>query len=663
MTLTSHEFCDTCGAANRPQAQFCRACGQPLRAPAETIAVSNTLTGLLTPQHMLKQRYIILGPAGRGGFGAVYKAMDTEFGNRQVAIKEMSQRDLTPLELGSANHAFHHEALILANLTHPNLPRIYEQFVDAGRSYLVMDFIDGETLEERLARLNGQRLSHEQVLDIVTQLCSVLEYLHSRQPPIIFRDLKPANVMIDASNHVYLIDFGIARLFKPGQAKDTTPLGSSGYAAPEQYGRSQTTVRADLYALGATLHQLLTGEDPAASPFHFSALSFSDQPALRGLDTLVTSMLHVEVDRRPVSATVVKQELQRLSTQMLLGQTQKQLPNKIPPAYQAPQMDKPRTPRSPKVPIQLQIRPMPNLLYVCYGHTSRITALGWSPDSKWLASASYDKTIRIYDSVSGKEQQLPLTGHRDRINSLSWSPDSKFLASTSDDGLVMIWHVARSESTLSYTHHAGHVNAVAWSPDGSKLASGGDDKTVQIWSPNKDTTLHAYTEHQGKVLALAWSPDSMRVASGGEDCRLHLWEPGKGQQRRSLLSRIFSPHSQEILKGHQQRINSLSWSGNGKYLATAGSDHEVYIWDAQTGHKSNHITGTSMKNVVSWSPDHKHIAIGGNDKTVIIYNTQTRKEFAYRGHAGFVFAAAWSPDGSRIASAGVDRTVQVWQAV
>ncbi|HTK08524.1 MAG TPA: WD40 repeat domain-containing serine/threonine-protein kinase [Ktedonobacteraceae bacterium] len=662
MTLTSHEFCDTCGAANRPQAQFCRACGQPLRAPAVTITVSNTLTGLLSPQHMLKQRYVILGPAGRGGFGAVYKAMDTQFGDRQVAIKEMSQSNLTPLELGSANHAFHHEAILLGNLTHPNLPRIYEQFVDAGRSYLVMDFIDGETLAEHLERLNGQKLSLQRVLDISLQLCSVLEYLHGRQPPIIFRDLKPANVMIDASNHVYLIDFGIARQFKPGQAKDTTALGSSGYAAPEQYGRSQTTVRADLYALGATLHQLLTGEDPAASPFHFSPLSFADQPALQGLETLVMSMLHVEVERRPVSATFVKQELQRFSTQYLLGQTQAPSP-KIPVAYQAPQMDKPlRTPRPPKPPIQSQIRPMSNMLFVCYGHTSRITSLGWSPDGKLLASASYDKTIHLYDAANGKEQKV-LTGHRDRVNNLSWSPDNKFLASASADGLVTIWDVARGESTFFYTHHAGHVNAVSWSPDGSRLASAGDDKTVQVWSPTDNTMLLCYTEHQGKILTLAWSPDGRRIASGGEDCRLHIWEPEKNQQRRSFLSRFFSQRGQEILRGHQQRINSLSWSGDGKHLATAGSDHDVYIWDAQTGHKVSHITGNGMKNVVVWSPDHKHVAVGGNDKTVIIYNTLTRKEFAYRGHAGFVFAATWSPDGSRIASAGVDRTVQVWQAV
>jgi serine/threonine protein kinase len=664
MTLTSYEFCDTCGAANRPQAQFCRACGQPLQAPATTIVISNTLTGLLSPQHMLKQRYVVLGAAGRGGFGAVYKAMDSQFGNRQVAIKEMSQSNLTPLELGSASHAFHHEALLLANLTHPNLPRIYEQFVDSGRSYLVMDFIDGETLEERLKRLGGQKLPVDLVLDIAIQLCSVLDYLHSRPDPIIFRDLKPANVMIDVSNHVYLIDFGIARHFKPGQAKDTTALGSSGYAAPEQYGRTQSTARTDIYALGATLHQLLTGDDPAASPFHFSQLDFSEQVTLKGFDTLVMSMLSVEVERRPASAAFVKQELQRISTQYIVSHAQSSKPLPAIEPAQTVNASKPlRPPRAVKVPLQSQIRPMSNMLFVCYGHSSRITSLAWSPDGKTLASASYDKTIRLYDASTGKEQAT-YVGHRERINSIAWSPDNKFLASASDDGFINVWDSGLGKSTFAYSQHAGPVNAVAWSPDGVRLASAGDDKTVQVWTTEADKMLLSYINHQGKVFTLAWSPDGQHIASGGEDCRLHIWDLEKDQPRRSFWSNLFFPQrGTEVLKGHQERINSLSWSADGKRLASAGSDYDVYIWDAQTGHKISQIAGNGMKNAIAWSPDHKHIAVGGNDKTVIIYNTLTRKEFSYRGHAGYIFAVAWSPDGSRIASAGVDRTVQVWQAV
>ncbi|HXX79839.1 MAG TPA: serine/threonine-protein kinase, partial [Ktedonobacteraceae bacterium] len=207
MAISSPFFCDSCGAANRPQAAFCYACGQPLQIgknPGQT-------TGLLVHNHLLKQRYRIISQVGKGGFGAVYKAADLQFGNRLLAIKEMSQSSLSQQELIEATESFKREALLLAGLTHPNLPRIYEQFTDRGRWYLVMDFIEGETLEDHLGKVSGGKLPVEQVLEIGIQLCTVLEYLHMRQPPIIFRDLKPANVMLTTHGHIYLIDFGIAR--------------------------------------------------------------------------------------------------------------------------------------------------------------------------------------------------------------------------------------------------------------------------------------------------------------------------------------------------------------------------------------------------------------------------------------------------------------------
>ena len=284
MALSSTIFCDTCGAANRAQAVFCAACGRPLHN-ASRGTISSTLTGLLVPQHLLNKRYRILGQIGKGGFGAVYKAADSQFGNRLLAIKEMSQNSLNPRELVEATEAFKREAFLLAGLTHPNLPRIYEQFNDAGRWYLVMDYIDGETLEAYLDKKGG-KLPIEKALNIGIQLCSVLDYLHTRQPAIIFRDLKPANIMLAPDGHIFLIDFGIARHFKPGQARDTTALGSSGYAAPEQYGKMQTTPRADIYGLGATLHQVLTGNNPSDTPFHFAPLQLSSHPILADLEKL-----------------------------------------------------------------------------------------------------------------------------------------------------------------------------------------------------------------------------------------------------------------------------------------------------------------------------------------------------------------------------------------
>jgi serine/threonine protein kinase len=279
-----------------------------------TASVPGSSTGLLAPHVLLNQRYRILSLLGKGGMGAVYKAADTRLGDRPVAVKEMIQSDLkSPQEIIDAAEAFKHEALMLANLCDANLPRIYDHFKDDGHWYLVMDYIEGETLEEYLTRKGC--LSVEEVLDIGIQLSTVLAHLHRHQPPIIFRDLKPANVMRTADGDLYLIDFGIARHFKPGQARDTAAFGSMGYAAPEQFGSAQTTPQSDIFSLGATLHQLLSGTDPSQVPFVFAP--FSSASISAALESLVLRMVKTVPGERPANMVEVKQELQRIAAQTI----------------------------------------------------------------------------------------------------------------------------------------------------------------------------------------------------------------------------------------------------------------------------------------------------------------------------------------------------------
>ena len=305
-------FCDTCGAANQPRASYCHACGRPLQGTQPT--VYNSATGRLLANVLLKQRYHIIAPTGKGGMGAVYKAEDTQLGNRLVAIKEMSQSGLSLQEVKDAANAFKQEAILLAGLQHPNLPSIFDHFEENGRWYLVMSFIQGETLTDHLSQAKAGKPPLDEALRIGLQLCDVLDYLHAQQPPIVFRDLKPANIMRTASGHIYLIDFGIARHFKPGQAKDTVYYGSMGYAPPEQYGRAQTTPRSDIYSLGATLHQLISGHDPSSSPFRFPLLQSLVPTVPTNLATLITQMLELDEDKRPASILFVKQELQTLAS-------------------------------------------------------------------------------------------------------------------------------------------------------------------------------------------------------------------------------------------------------------------------------------------------------------------------------------------------------------
>jgi serine/threonine protein kinase len=356
-----HMLCLQCGRANPIRARFCGACGNALSAqktgklpeyvePEQNSASSYLQVAQLTiqrpigpldppakhrpssalpaitrqfsaqmpavraasaPQRSLKQRYQLLKTLGIGGYGIVHKALDTEFGGRLVAIKEMSQADMDGKDRAAATEAFKREAYMLAGLTNPNLPSIYDYFTENGRWYLVMSYIEGETLEEYLSRSPGGRLPVEKVLMIGSQLASVLSYLHKRNPPIIFRDLKPSNIMRTPEGQIYLIDFGIARHFKVGQRKDTTALGSPGYAAPEQYGRTQSTPQTDVYSLGATLHHMLTGIDPSDSPFNHVPLDLPHHPQL---SILITCMLDMDPRKRPASMGNIKRELQRISS-------------------------------------------------------------------------------------------------------------------------------------------------------------------------------------------------------------------------------------------------------------------------------------------------------------------------------------------------------------
>src|SRR5437868_5945423 len=495
MALSSTLFCDRCGAANRAQAIFCSACGRSLHISANG-TISNTLTGLLVQQHILNKRYRIIQQIGKGGFGAVYKAADTQFADRPLAIKEMSQNNLNPQELHEATEAFKREAHLLASLTHPNLPRIYEQFSDTGRLYLVMDYIEGETLEAYLDKMGG-KLPVDKVLTIGIQLTSVLEHLHTHQPPIIFRDLKPANVMLTTDNHIFLIDFGIARLFKPGQAKDTTALGSLGYAAPEQYGKAQTTPRTDIYSLGVTLHQMLSGDDPTDSPFHFAPLQLHGYPLLADLAKLIAQMLEVDSSKRPAAVSEIKQKLQHIFSLYTVAQTNP-LPQQstLPHGYQAVSTGTPlvsaagatasaaAAPNAPpaatrsKQPAQPQ--PRKNTLFICSGHASRITGVASAPDGTRIASAGVDKTVQVWE-VATRRVLFIFNGHTDRVTALSWSPDGKQIASASNDRTVQVWEWTKDTSrsflsSLLFSHrrvniYRGHtlkVTGIAWSPDGRR---------------------------------------------------------------------------------------------------------------------------------------------------------------------------------------------------
>ncbi|MDQ2715273.1 MAG: serine/threonine protein kinase [Chloroflexota bacterium] len=315
--MIASSFCDECGAALPAQVAVCVACGQPVDASSSAVdparapclAPQIATSGTLPRDSLLDQRYRIVGLIGQGGFAHVYNARDTSHRNRLVAIKQISLRGLSAREMIEVTDSYNREIMYLSQLRHESLPRIYEHFTDADHWYIVMEYIRGETLEDRLKSARRGHFSVHKVLGIGYSLCKVLNYLHDQKQSIIFRDLKPANIMLTRKGRLYLIDFGIARQYRPQQRKDTAPLGSPGYAAPEQYGKAQTTIQTDVYGLGATLQTLLTGKEP------LELLMSSEPPSHavpQELQALITRMLEREPGKRPRSIEEVRWSLQQL---------------------------------------------------------------------------------------------------------------------------------------------------------------------------------------------------------------------------------------------------------------------------------------------------------------------------------------------------------------
>ncbi|HKF37554.1 MAG TPA: serine/threonine-protein kinase, partial [Ktedonobacteraceae bacterium] len=542
-------------------------------------------------------------------------------------------------------------------LSHPNLPCIYAQFTEMGRWYLVMDFIEGETLEDYLRKTPGGYLPLAEALAIGVQLSTVLDYLHTRHPPVIFRDLKPANVMRTPAGHLYLIDFGIARHFKPGQPTDTIALGSPGYAAREQYAKlqSQTTPRSDIYSLGATLHQLLTGDDPSLMPFQFARMR--SQPVPASLESLIMRMVELDAHKRPASIALVKQELQRLADQ----QTQSPVPISMP----ASQLFRPVTSPLSAAPVKY-VKTSPRTartLRTYHGHSREVYALDWSPDGKLIASGGKDETAQVWDATSGR-RILTYFGHshwfgNGLVQAVMWSPDGNHIASGSWDKTVRVWHAATGNTVSTYRSYYELVEAVAWSPDGKYIASGNRNGTVHIWDVSSGKNVRTFHGHYSKglnvdVVSVAWSPDSKRVASASWDRTVQVWNALKQSKRNDYL----------VFRGHAHEVNALAWSPDGTRIASGGRDNLIKVWDSSSGGLILSYRGhTAYVVSVAWSPDGTHLASAGADKSIQVWDAATGNLVCtYSGHSNRVNAVAWSPDGTRIASASNDHTVQVWQA-
>ncbi|HLZ56682.1 MAG TPA: hypothetical protein VKR06_07015 [Ktedonosporobacter sp.] len=299
-------------------------------------------------------------------------------------------------------------------------------------------------------------------------------------------------------------------------------------------------------------------------------------------------------------------------------------------------------------------------------HSDFVSAVAWSPDGHFVASGSWDHSVKVWNALTGAlvttyapaEGRSDGGGHTELVDALAWSPDGHFIASGSWDHTVQVWNAITGQLITIYRGHNEEVSSLAWSPDGHFIASGSWDHTVQTWEVFTGVHLRTFMDDNniyGLVNAVSWSPDGRYIASGGGNNRVQIWDT-QSRSNVALFTYVYS---------YSDPVNTLAWSPDGHYIAAGGRDNQVQIWDVRMGQPVMTYKGHHGEvNSLVWSPNGTMIASGSDDHTVQIWNVKDGVTLlTYKGHSDNVDALAWSPDGTRIASGSWDDTVKIWEAL
>src|SRR5579883_212048 len=309
--------CPYCKAENRDGVRYCGSCGKMIGVSAAATLGGDSSRSLAPGSRLQGGRYVVKQVLGQGGMGTALLATDLRLDSKPVVIKELLSDNVEPSRLQEDVRNFKREVATLAHIDHPLIPAVTDHFQEGTRYFMVQEYVEGETLEERLNRTQ-QPMQERDALICASEVLDILDYLSQQTPPIVHRDIKPANIIIGTRDKkAHLVDFGIARAdaARNAQRKQTSALGTPGYAPPEQY-QGNADPRSDLYALAATLHHLLTQRDPRNyPPFAYPPVRTFNPQLSSDVEEVLTHALTNDINHRYQSAMLMKQDIDKILQQ------------------------------------------------------------------------------------------------------------------------------------------------------------------------------------------------------------------------------------------------------------------------------------------------------------------------------------------------------------
>ena len=626
---------------------------------------------MLSPDTLLKDRYVIIRSLGSGGQGHVYEALDKNL-DSHVAIKEAI------LDHEDYRHAFSREARLLANLRHQIFPKVAEHFSQKNTLYLVMEFIAGEDLEKLMKARDNAPFELNVALRWADAILDALDYLHNVNPedPIIHRDIKPGNIKLTARGEVVLLDFGLAR----GSAGEMSTMNSKrsvigytpGYAPPEQSLRhpiwtdslslsfpsqlkqlisQKTDAGSDLYSLAATLYRLITGVSPTDAPKRcLQVWSGNADPLLpadqikpeipRGLSNVLQKAMCLEREERFANAVDMRNAVRVAARDLISLETQWLSPAAMPAQANTEKM----VTRAATTVTRLQVKY--GIMGRCAGS---IRSISFSPDGLLLVTGGNDNAIRVWKVSSGESS---LIGHGgdgksgfSYVTGVSFGPDGQQIASVGNDSAIRLWNARTGEKRVlgKYEHP---LRSVAFSPDGEFVVCGASDGTVQLWEIETEQ-IDILGHCEGVVWSVNFSPDGQAVAAESDDQTIRIW---------NLRSRLMS-----TIRSEDSDIRSLCFSPDGRSISGVGIDCTLRVWDLGSG--EGRLIGRCNGPIrsIAYSPSGDHIASGCEDRTVQLWNLKTGTAASLGSCDDVVSSVAFSPDGHTIASGSWDKTVRLWE--